>query len=184
MASIQKALLEKQTSVIINQEEMIINQSTMLFLISCGNNFQCIPHIVNDHFRIVMFTPPDTKMLLEVGLMQSGMSACGSIIPSVSGFLSKVEGIFHVFSFGFHQQRLDTIISCFQRCYKEMVLLESKKLTLVCDDGEVTNSENEFSNTVPEIVGEKSAVGKWLFIFVCLFVSVFCKFFLIKIVFP
>lgn len=161
MTSIRKALLERQTSLTMNEEELIVNHSTMLFLVSYKNNFQIIPQVFNESFRVVMFNSPDIKVLLKVGLVQNGFTDCDEIVSNISEFLDKLQGIFHAFSSGFKYQKLQSFLNSSMRSYKDLVSLEKEKKDFPEQDPveDTASEEEDLDITLTEAVLKK-VIGK------------------------
>lgn len=147
LTSIKEALIEKTSSIFINNEEVQLSPSTMVFSLSHENSFNPLPGDLKKLFRVVSYNSPDTLKLLEIGLVECGILLTQTITPKIRSFFSLLTNMFEGFSAGFGEKKIAEFLQCVQENFKDILkwkdgLKIAKELSTVTEIPDVLNQES------------------------------------------
>jgi len=123
LTAIQHALKANQTSVAINNDDVILLKTTSIFGISHSSSsaYQPLPDKMQKLFQMIPYTQPDVQKLIEIELIKSGMLLARGLVPRIHSFLVLLTEMFPVFSTGFGEERIISLTTSIHENFKEIL---------------------------------------------------------------
>ena len=111
LSSIHQALVRKQKSVTIGNDEVTLKPYAAIFAYSStlgcitssprstlnDEDFKPIPINTKRFFKTVSYNPPDPHKILEIALVKAGMFLTRDLVPKIVSFLSTIQEIVPAF---------------------------------------------------------------------------------------